>query len=73
MTEVCNAYIRFLAMPLHVEGCVTPNEDGSFDIYLNSNLTEQQRLRALDHELAHIKKDHLYDVCPVWMNEQEAG
>lgn len=50
-----------------------PNEDGSFDIYLNSNLTEEQRQRTLSHELAHIKKNHLYDVCPVWMNEQEAG
>lgn len=73
MTALSNAYIRLLPLPFHVEGCVLPNEDGSFDIYLNSRLPEECREKALLHELTHIKKDHLYDIHPVWMNEQEAG
>lgn len=72
MRELCNAYVRLVTLPVHVEGCVTPNEDGTFDIYLNSLLPSERRQRALCHEIEHINKDHLYDVHPVWVNEQEA-
>ncbi len=67
------AFVRLLPLPLPVRGVVLPNNDGTFDIYINANLTDLQQKAALEHELKHIKKNHLYDVNPVWVNEAEAG
>lgn len=60
-------------MPNGVEGVTLPNEDATFDIYINSHLSEARRQKVLAHELRHIKKNHLYDARPVWLNEAEAG
>ena len=68
-----DAFVRLLPLPLPVRGVVLPNDDGTFDIYINANLSGPQQQAALAHELKHIKKNHLYDVNPVWVNEAEAG
>lgn len=49
-----------------------PNDDCTFDIYINANLPEEWQRQALDHELEHIRRDHFYNEDPVWLNEQEA-
>ena len=67
-----DVFVRPLPLPLPVEGVVLPNTDGTFDIYINTNLSDLRQQAALAHELAHIKKNHLYDVNPVWVNEAEA-
>ena len=66
-------FIRPLALPHAVRAVTLPNEDGTFDIYINSNLPEELRQKALEHELKHIRKDHFYNEDPVWLNEEEAG
>ena len=53
-------FVRLVALPMHVNAVVMPNDDGTFDIYINSLLGEAQRQKALTHELKHIKKDHFY-------------
>ena len=68
-----NIFVRLLPFPYSVRAAVLPNDDGTFDIYINSNLPEELQHAALEHELKHISKDHLYDCNPVWLNEQEAG
>ena len=70
MTDV---FIRFVPLPIPVEGVVLPNPDFTFDIYINSKLCKRKQEEAIEHELNHIKKDHLYDPNPVWINEAEAG
>lgn len=60
-------------MPSTVRAVVMPNDDSTFDIYINSTLPEELQIRALEHELAHIKQDHFYNDDPVWLNEEEAG
>lgn len=54
-------YIRQFPMPDKVRGFVTPNDDGTFSIYINSNLSDALQKKALEHELKHIAKDHFYD------------
>lgn len=66
-------YVRYVLMPRCVDAVVTPNDDCTFDIYINSNLCIEKQKRALEHELAHIKMDHLYNEDPVIINEREAG
>ena len=68
-----DVYIRFVPLPITVEGSVIPNDDCTFDVYINSNLCRKKQEAAIDHELNHIKKDHLWDLRPVYLIEGEAG
>lgn len=66
-------FIRSIFFPESVRAVTLPNDDGTFDIYVNAGLPEELQHQAIDHELAHIRKDHFYNDDPVWCNEQEAG
>lgn len=68
-----SVFVRLVSLPEAVKAVVLPNDDGTFDIYINSNLPEELQNRALEHELKHIRKDHFYNDDPVWLNEREAG
>lgn len=66
-------FVRLVALPPAVEGVTVPNDDGTFDVYINSKLPLEKQGQVLMHELEHIKKDHFYNEDPVWINEAEAG
>lgn len=67
-------FVRLIRFPNDKVRAVTlPNDDGTFDIYINSRLPEELQQKALDHELKHIQKDHFYNEDPVWVNEEEAN
>lgn len=66
-------FVRFIPMPSSVEGVTLPNDDGTYDVYINVNLPVERCREALAHELQHIRFDHLYENKPVWLLEQEAG
>lgn len=67
-------FLRYTHLPISVEGITVPNDDGTFDIYINSHLTEAHRAEALAHELEHIRKDHFYnDILPIELLEAEAN
>lgn len=68
-----NIFVRSVPLPEAVRAVVLPNNDGTFDIYINSNLPDELQQRALTHEMEHIRRDHFYNNDPVWLNEQEAG
>lgn len=66
-------YVRLVELPPTVEGVTIPNDDGTFEIYLNSLLCETRRAECLEHEIRHIKKDHFYnDIQPIEEIECEA-
>lgn len=66
-------FVRMIALPESVRAVTLPNDDSTFDIYINANLPEELQQKALNHELEHIHKDHFYNDDPVWVNEEEAG
>ena len=66
-------FVRLVELPASVEGVTVPNDDGSFDIYINSRLGEERRRAKLEHELEHIRRDHFYRPGTVAMKEAEAG
>ena len=68
-----NIFVRSVPLPEAVRAVVLPNDDGTFDVYLNSALPDEVQKKALAHELEHIRRDHFYNDDPVWLNEQEAG
>lgn len=66
-------FVRLIRFPSTAVRAVTlPNDDGTFDIYINERLPEELQREALEHELKHIRKDHFYNDDPVWVNEKEA-
>lgn len=54
-------YVRFAPLPINVEGVTLPNDNGTYDVYINSNLSEEHQLSVLRHELKHINLNHMYD------------
>lgn len=66
-------FVRMVVLPETVPAVTIPNDDGTFDVYINANLPEFLQNRALQHELEHIRLDHFYNEDPVAKNEEEAG
>lgn len=69
MTDV---YVRVVALPRTVEGVTLPNDDGSFDIYINARLSPARQQETLEHELRHIRHGHFYLDMPVSRMERQA-
>ena len=55
-----DTHVRLIPLPLKVEGVTLPNDDGSFDIYINSRLSPARQQETLAHEMRHIRHEHFY-------------
>ena len=49
-------YQIFFMDGMNVNEIITENEDGSYTIFVNSNLCDSKRLKAINHAFKHIKK-----------------
>lgn len=67
-----DTYVRLIPLPRKVEGVTLPNDDGSFDIYINSRLSPAEQQKTLEHELRHIRQEHFYVDLPVSAMERQA-
>lgn len=65
-------FVRLVELPRTVEGVTVPNDDGSFDVYINSLLCEARRKAVLEHELLHLKREHFYLDLPIAQIERQA-
>jgi len=52
-------FVRYISLPYNIGGAVTTNEDGTYNIYLNSRHWPEQQQRSLMHELVHAEGGHL--------------
>lgn len=66
-------FVRYVSLPHALEATVLPNNDGSYDIYINSSLSNAEQKRVLEHELEHIRKSHFYTEIGVARAEAEAN
>lgn len=66
-------FIRGIELPLKVKGVTVLDNDGNFNVYINTLLSWCAQRKATEHEIQHIKKDHFYDFNPVIHNEIEAN
>ena len=65
--------VRYIDLPCKVDGVTIPNDDGTFDIYINSRHSVEHQAESLEHELEHIMRNHFYDdIRPVAQLEAEA-
>lgn len=65
-------YVRMVALPIAVEGVSVPNDDGTFDIYINARLPQEKQEEVLAHELRHLEAEHFYVDIPLRVAEQQA-
>ena len=68
-----NVLIRELNFPVEIEGVVVIDDNGDYNIYINSNLSAEKKKETLDHELRHIQCDHHYSNVPIFEAESEAN
>ena len=55
-----NLIFKFIDFPTKVGACITPNEDDTYTIFINSRLSIQQQAKALKHELKHYFNNDLH-------------
>ena len=67
-----DTYVRLVSLPIRVEGVTLPNDDGSFDIYINSRLSPLRQQETLEHELRHIRHEHFYLDMDISRMERQA-
>ena len=67
--ENIDYFIYWMKMPLGIYAFVTPNDDGTFSVYLDSRRSRSQLFDDLDHELDHIKRDDFYNGLPIQVVE----
>ena len=65
-------HVRVVPLPLRVEGVTLPNDDGSFDVYINARLSPQKQQDTLAHELRHIRSGHFSLDMPLERMERQA-
>lgn len=56
MEKMTFDYQIFFMDGMNVNEVITENEDGSYTIFVNSNLCESKRLKAISHAFKHIKE-----------------
>lgn len=48
-------HVHYIDFPTTIGGRTVPNEDGSFEVFINSRYGYNGQQKALKHELRHIK------------------
>ena len=63
MTIIENAdyFIRYMELPPGIYAFVTPNDDGTYSIYLDPRRDSVHQRSDCAHEIQHIKRGDLYD------------
>lgn len=53
-----NTIVRMQMLPAHVKGITVVDNDGNYNIYINSIFSTETNRQTLDHELDHIINGH---------------
>lgn len=53
--------VRLIDLPPSVKAFVAMDDDGFYNIYINSKLSREEQCRAAAHELNHIVLDDFYN------------
>lgn len=67
MTYLMDAdyFVYYEKFPPSVRGLVTTNDDGTFSIFLNSEMSDAWKLITYIHEVDHIRHDDFYNGVPI--------
>ena len=54
LIENADYFVRLIDMPKGIRGMVSPNPDGTYNIYLDKKADRQKQLKSCKHEIDHI-------------------
>lgn len=64
--EGIDYFVRLVPFPVSsVGGMVIPNDDNTYSVYINQNVSPARRKKALKHELEHIERNDFYNDLPI--------
>ncbi len=63
--------IRLVELPPKVNGVTIVDENGDNNIYINARLSYDEAMKAIEHEMSHIVKEHHYNDGCVTADEAE--
>ena len=73
MIEGIDYFVYYVRFPNHANpSSVTPNDDGTYTIYLNTRFPEAFLQVQLKHELVHIQAGHFDSNMPITLIELQA-
>lgn len=73
MIEGIDYYVHRVRFPNKANPAMSfPNDDGTFDIYLNTLYDDERLKKELEHELRHIQGEHFYVDIPIERAEAQA-
>lgn len=52
-----DVFVRVLDFPTTIQGTVVEDENGDFNVYINSRIADAMQKKALVHELVHIERN----------------
>lgn len=61
--------VRLIELPYKVNGLTVCDENGFYNIYINSRLSLELQNKAYKHELSHIAEDDFYNDKPIELCE----
>ena len=64
-------FLRVVTLPHRVRAVVALDENGDYNIYVNTLLSQDERIRAFEHERSHIAAAHFYTELPAAVCEKE--
>ena len=65
--------IRVEKLPASINGITIKDDNGDYNIYINSCICEDARANAFRHEIQHIRKGHFYSSDDIRKIEAMAG
>lgn len=69
LIEGADYFIRYMELPRGIFAFVTPNDDGTFSVYLDPRRSHDQLIADIEHELRHILRDDFYNGLPLYIVE----
>ena len=62
-------FVRIVPFPVNcIGGAVTPNDDGTYSVYINANVDYYRQRKAYRHEVKHIENGDFYNsvsICDI--------
>lgn len=63
--EGADFFVRLVDLPPRVGGVCSPNEDGTYNVYLNARKDREHQVDSYLHEWEHIEDDDFYTARPI--------
>lgn len=60
IVENADYFVRVVDLPPSIGGMVTPNDDGTFSVYINARKSCEKQKKSLAHEVKHITNEDFY-------------